>query len=375
MYSYWQKDVFAEYDAVVVGAGITGLSAACRLLAAEPKHKVAVVERLPAPGGASIRNAGFACFGSLTELLAGRQTMNADDWQNLASERWQGIRALREQFSDEEIDFREEGGWELIFGANYHALNQLGVVNEALFPVFDQTVFTVRNDKIAAFGFPKDRVKSLVFNPLEGALHPGKLVRALWRKAAELGADVFFGYEAASFEEEENGWRLTCATPDVPDLRAPKVAFCGNAYDPFSRELLGAKPGRGQILLTRPLEGGVPFQGAFHFEEGYYYFRNLGDRVLFGGGRNLDLEAEETDVHEITDHIQNQLEQYLREIILPDRPFDIEARWAGVMAFSEDKTPVAREAKPGLFVAGGHSGMGVALGWPLAGRLVRLMTA
>ena len=36
-------------------------------------------------------------------------------------------------------------------------------------------------------------------------------------------------------------------------------------------------------------------KGAFHYDEGYVYFRNIDNRVLLGGGRNL-AKAETTDV-------------------------------------------------------------------------------
>jgi hypothetical protein len=39
----------------------------------------------------------------------------------------------------------------------------------------------------------------------------------------------------------------------------------------------------------------------FHLEKGYYYFRNINDRILLGGGRNLDFEGETTTSHDTTE--------------------------------------------------------------------------
>ena len=47
------------------------------------------------------------------------------------------------------------------------------------------------------------------------------------------------------------------------------------------------------MLITKPLEN-LHFRGTFHLDKGYYYFRNIDQRILFGGGRNLDFETEET---------------------------------------------------------------------------------
>jgi len=61
------------------------------------------------------------------------------------------------------------------------------------------------------------------------------------------------------------------------------------------------------VLVTSPIKK-LPFKGAFHFDEGFYYFRNLGNRVLLGGARNKAPEAEQTDEQVTTTLIQNELE-------------------------------------------------------------------
>ena len=53
------------------------------------------------------------------------------------------------------------------------------------------------------------------------------------------------------------------------------------------------KPARAQVLITKPIEN-LDIKGTFHLDKGYYYFRNIENRILFGGGRNLDFEGETT---------------------------------------------------------------------------------
>ena len=48
---------------------------------------------------------------------------------------------------------------------------------------------------------------------------------------------------------------------------------------------------------------------------GFYYFRNIDDRILFGGGRNLDFKTEETTEMNQTELVQNKLEELLKTTI------------------------------------------------------------
>ncbi len=156
-------------------------------------------------------------------------------------------------------------------------------------------------------------------------------------------------------------------------LTTSQLLVCTNA---FARQLLpqlDIEPARGQILVTSPIDQ-LPFKGTFHFEEGYYYFRDLGDRVLLGGARNKAFAAEQTDEMTITDSIQEELERFLRETILPGRSYHIEHRWSGIMAMGGDKQPIIRPINDHVFCAVRMSGMGVALAPMIGEKIASLMT-
>ncbi len=132
-------------------------------------------------------------------------------------------------------------------------------------------------------------------------------------------------------------------------------------------------PGRGQVIVTKPLTN-LKLKGSFHADEGYYYFRSLGDRVLLGGGRNLDFEGERTTSHQTTEHIQSVLENMLRTVILPNHPdLEIEHRWAGTMAFTTTKQPYVGNVSPRCVVAFGCNGMGVAISSNVARESARML--
>lgn len=97
-------------------------------------------------------------------------------------------------------------------------------------------------------------------------------------------------------------------------------------------------------------------------EEGFYYFRNINNRVMFGGGRNLNLKGEETTELALTALIQQKLEVLLKNVILPKTPFRIERRWSGIMGMGDQKNPVIKQVSNNVFCGVRLSGMGVAIG-------------
>lgn len=120
-------------------------------------------------------------------------------------------------------------------------------------------------------------------------------------------------------------------------------------------------PARAQVLITEPIPG-LDIKGTFHLDRGYYYFRNIGDRILFGGGRNLDFDGETTTEFGQTAIIQNQLEKLLREVILPNYDFKIEHRWSGIMGIGSSKNPIVEQLSDHVYCGVRLGGMGVAIG-------------
>jgi len=121
------------------------------------------------------------------------------------------------------------------------------------------------------------------------------------------------------------------------------------------------QPARAQVLITKPIAN-LALKGTFHLDKGYYYFRNINDRILFGGGRNLDFEGETTTSHETTNLIQNSLEEILKTVILPHNNFEIEHRWSGTMGIGNQKNPIVKQLSNHVFCGVRMGGMGVAIG-------------
>ncbi len=362
MISFWERESLVQYDTIVVGGGIIGLSTALSLRELHPSRSVLLLERGLLPTGASTKNAGFACYGSLTEVVSDLKRNSADDVLAVMEKRLRGLQLLRRRLGDEAMGYEEYGGYELIFDGEPAYIDRIGEVNSLLAPVFGPDYFSVRNDLVSQFGFSAGAVKALVAAPMEGQIHTGRTMRSLARLAAERGVEIRTGAEVMSIEETGSGVRVGVrASGSESTFTAGRVAVCTNSWVSALLPDICVKPGRGQVLVTQPIPG-LKFKGVFHFDEGFYYFRNVGERVLFGGGRNLAFGEEETHAFAVTDRIQGELERLLREVILPGTPYEVDMRWAGIMGFSDTKLPVVRKISEHIAVGFGCNGMGVALG-------------
>ena len=112
--SYWElKTWLNNVDFTIVGSGIVGLSTASHLKKKVPKAKIVVLEKGLFPQGASTKNAGFACFGSLSEILQDLQSHTPDEVVALVRQRHEGLQLLRVTLGDDVLSYQQLGGYEL----------------------------------------------------------------------------------------------------------------------------------------------------------------------------------------------------------------------------------------------------------------------
>ncbi|MCB0515686.1 MAG: FAD-dependent oxidoreductase [Chitinophagales bacterium] len=364
MLSYWETSELLSYDTIIIGGGIVGLSAAASLKEKNPAMRIAVIERGILPTGASTRNAGFACFGSVSELLADLKNLSPEQMLTLVKMRWQGLQRLRQRLGDTAIGWEHFGGYELLFEKDLQVSDQISHLNKLLSEIFPKAVFSETKQNPQDFGFAPQQVKKLIFNAYEAQINTGKMMRHLWEYVARLGVNMLTGTNITSFETTASGASVVAKSPfgDIV-FTARNLAICTNA---FARQLLpklDLSPGRGQVLITKPLPQKLSWRGIFHYDEGYYYFRNIGDdRILFGGGRNIDFVGENTETFGNSPQILGALTQHLREIIIPQQNFEIAQTWSGIMAFGDNKMPIVEKINDSVVVAVRLGGMGVALG-------------
>ncbi len=370
MVSIWEKQSFLTSDIIIIGAGITGLSAAASLKEVNPKLKVSILERGLLPSGASTKNAGFACFGSISELLNDINTLGEDGMINLVESRIQGLEKTTKRLDKKAIDLQVKGGYELLFEKSDETLHKLNDINKLLHYRYNDNIYEVSNEKIEQFGF--SGVSHLIENKYEGQLDTGKLISSLWDYCSSLGIKIYTGCEVIDFHLKNDGVEI--ATQSITFF-AKKVGICTNAFTKhILNEELDLTPGRGLVMSILP-EDPLKIQGTFHYDEGYYYFRDYYGKLIYGGARNLAIAEETTTDLAVNERVKNKLLEDLSRIILPNQAFTIESEWSGIMAFGENKKPIVKPINENMAIGVRLGGMGVAIGSLVGEELAKIILA
>ncbi len=360
--SYWEDKWFKNYDFTVIGGGIVGCFTALKLIQEKPNARIAIFERGLFPSGASTKNAGFACFGSLTELENDRIHLSDDEVKALVKLRSDGLHLLRNTLGDEKISYQEDGGFELFMKAPDKIETRINEINTLLYPIFKQNIFSQENKHIESNGFANDKVNTLLKNKLEGTIDTGKMMWSLHEKVRKEGIALFTSSNIKNFKEQSDGIVLQVQNEgNQTEIKTQKLAICNNAFSKnwFPKEDIN--PGRGMVLITKPISN-LKIKGSFHYHQGYHYFRNIDNRILIGGGRQLDLKEENTSIFGINTEIKKILIEDLKNYILPNSPFEIEKEWSGIMAFGPNKLPLIKRHSSRIAVGVRLGGMGIAIG-------------
>lgn len=367
--SYWEiKSWFTNIDYTIVGSGIVGLSCALSLKKRFPKANILILEKGTLPQGASTKNAGFACFGSLSEILDDLKTHSEDEVLDIISKRLEGLNLLRKNLGDQNINYLQYGGYELFpekdDGLYDICLSKREHINTFLKPVFKEDVFSLKDN-----GFLFKNIKQgYIFNPFEGQIDTGKMMETLLQKAQSNDIKILNNIVVEDYEELNHS---VSVKTNIFEFSTKKLLIATNG---FASQLINepVKPARAQVLITKPIKD-LHIKGAFHLNKGYFYFRNIDDRILFGGGRHLDFKGEETTTLAQTVLIQSNLEIILRDIILPNIPFEIEHRWSGIMGVGNQKKAIVKQLSNHVYCGVRLGGMGIAIGSSIGNNLAQLV--
>ena len=362
-FSFWEYDSFLnDIDVAIIGSGIVGLSAAIQLKKKEPKLNIIVLERGPLPIGASTRNAGFACIGSMTEILDDLEHHSEEEVFGLVEKRYVGLRLLRETLGDKTIQYRKCGGFEIFDESEMESfekcMDKMAHFNQILHSITgSENTFKEVSNQNKKLGL--DGIKNLIINEVEGSIHTGEMMKSLLNLAQSEGVAILGGVDVRDINDD--GEKVHISIQDTREIVAHKTIIATNALAHHLTRNQEVVPARNQVLLTNKIPG-LQLEGTFHYKKGYVYFRDYENRVLIGGFRHLDEQNETTTEFGSSDTIQNALKEFLDTVLLKDLSYKIDYQWSGIMGVGPSKKPIIKNISNNCVAAIRLGGMGVAIG-------------
>ena len=250
--SYWEMEsVFNNIDVCIIGSGIVGLNAAIHLKTNAPSLNVMVVERSFLPYGASTRNAGFACFGSMTELLDDLETETEAEVFSRVEMRWKGLKKLRTLLGDDSLDYEPHGGYEVFTEAHSDTfekcskkLHHFNHLMKGITGIED--TYTVSDTTIGDFNF--SGVSHLIQNRQEGQINTGKMMHSLVDVARVKGVCIINGLGIHEIQSENYGVSLTCENGF--SFQAKRLLVANNGFAQKLLPDIAVVPARAQVLIT-----------------------------------------------------------------------------------------------------------------------------
>ena len=231
MISYWEKIAFTSYDFIVIGGGISGLFSALSFNKKHPRARIAILERDIFPNGASTKNAGFACFGSISELIEDSKKMSEDSLINLVEQRVKGLELLKNTISSKKLDLINNGGYELFFSDKTDLEAPIDRFNRILQPIFNKKIFSLKNDKIQKLGLSNKLVRQLIFNPFESQINTGTAIYELQKLASQKGIKIISGANVESFDLNSGNHEIHVLSQDLKiSFKSKYLAICSNAF-------------------------------------------------------------------------------------------------------------------------------------------------
>lgn len=371
--SFWQDfelktetTKLKNYDYVIVGGGIAGLSTAYWLQKKDPQLKIGIIEKSKIGFGASGRNAGFVTCGSTEHFIKLKDQFGLEKAVEIWKFSEDNRKLLQEHIIEDkadELDFKITGSCTVAANSERWAYYQdIAKVMRAQ----NVDVYEVNSDLMdrdfGVTGFEGGIVYSG-----DGYIHPIKLLNAILNK---VNVHIHEFTEVQSVVKNNNGYTVKT---DKEEIQAEKVVITVNAYLPLVNPKFSSLivPGRGQILLTKPLPQFV--KGPCYLTKHLCYFRQLPTgELLIGGFRNLDAETEKTHADNTTEIIQQSLFNFVKNHFRLGAQAQIARQWAGIMGYSPDGQMLigSLEEDPHLYYIAGCSGHGMGLSFNAAKTLV-----
>lgn len=370
-FSYWeQESLLGSPHSVVIGAGIVGLNAAIALKKHAPNDRVVVLDRSPLGAGGSTRNAGFACFGSPTEILDDLSRMPETAVVSLVKKRYDGLHTLRQLLGDAAIGYSPTGSFELFTDADLEAFNRASAaidrLNALLHPITNTPTYRQVSGEDIARNFNFTAIREAIANPLEGTIDTGLMMRNLRLMAAQMGVEIFGGMDVDGWEESPR--HVTVRGAGFA-LHCQRLLICTNGFAAQLLPEMDVTPARNLVLVSEPLPQ-LNWNASFHMNEGYIYFRNIGNRLLIGGARHLDHEWHRSEP--VPDRVRTALTDLVDAHLFPSENIRFTHEWMGFLGVGQTREPLLSKHSERVSYGVRMGGMGVAIGTAVGQQLAGL---
>lgn len=350
--SHWRRtNTLGEIacDTLVLGAGVTGLSAALALRSRGAA--CVVVDRGAIGSGASSRNAGFLMRGAADNYAAATRAWGREIARDLWRLTEENLAMLRGRGLERMATYQRRPSCLLAMTEEEAA--ELGKARELMLADgFDAPWIESGGDAVWKSG----HARAGLVNPNDGVCNPCELLAML---RAQLDAPILEHQEALAIHEDDRGVVVTLTDGVV---RAQRVIACLNAYAPLLIRVASkwVVPHRGQMLAMHMPQTHLDM--AYYANHGSEYFRAAEPGVIVvGGWRRHFADQEQTLDDATTPEVQGGLEAFAKRMFGADAP--VVSRWAGTMGFSPHGRPVAGPLHPGsrVWFIGGFTGHGMSL--------------
>ncbi|MGB1038347.1 MAG: NAD(P)/FAD-dependent oxidoreductase, partial [Bacteroidia bacterium] len=195
-----------------------------------------------------------------------------------------------------------------------------------------------------------------------------KLYSTVYEYASQLGVKLYGGLEVKDWV---SGNTVTVTTSQDLEIKTKNLILCTNAFTSkiSSQEVI---PCRGQVIISKPLDV-LPCTGPHFYDSGYYYWRNIDNRILLGGARNIDFEGENSSDLHTNETVISELRRFMNENIC-GHEVEIEHQWSGIMGMGSntEKKPIVKALESNVIAAVRLGGMGVALSADVAEEVLHL---
>ena len=340
-------------DAVIVGGGLAGLTAALEL--ARAGRSVIVLEAERVGWGASGRNGGFVGPGYATSHANITRMVGAESARILHRMSIEGVRIVEDNIKNLALTDNK-----LVYGKmsvlRYHDPEGLARQRDLMEKEFGYHLEVMPTDAVRAV-LRSSKYHQALYDAACFHFHPLNYARSLARAVAALGGKIFETSRVTGCDLDGAEKIVRTARGEV---RARDVILAGGGYtdDLVPRLRRSILPISTFVLLTEPAPEQIadavrtPVAISDNRRAGDYYRLVEGGARLLWGGR---ITTRTTEPRRLAAMMQKTMVSTYPQL----KGVRVETAWSGLMAYARHLMPLIGQLQPGVWYASGFGGRGM----------------